>query len=40
MQEVGQPTQEPEAQAAAPSMDADDPALDQAIQYLGGRLYE
>jgi len=40
MQEVGQPTQKPEAQAAAPSMDADDPALDQAIQYLGGRLYE
>lgn len=40
MQEVGQTAQQPKPQASASSIDPDDPALDQAIQYLGGRLYE
>ena len=40
MQEVGQTAQKPNPKESATSIDADDPALDQAIQYLGGRLYE
>lgn len=40
MQGAAQPAQQPKPQASASSIDPDDPALDQAIQYLGGRLYE
>ena len=40
MQGAAQPAQQPKSQSGASSIDPDDPALDQAIQYLGGRLYE
>mgnify|MGYP001169024054 FL=1 len=42
MQDTGAPAQQPQPQEATAnvSLDPDDPALDQAVQYLGSRLYE